>query len=128
MMSKARDRNEVSDARITVVEIVGWIGLESGEMRTFALADPSHVCGAQAQSKVRQCGLVDEIVALADPAALDPVDVTRYDARDPNDPLTIARVHADTMAGEVERIELNGDVLREDADPDQLEDETEVVR
>ena len=126
MMSNASDRHEVSDARITVVEIGGYYG--GGEFVTLTQADPSHVHGYTAARRVEAAGLTEEIVALADPDAFETLDVSHYDASDTRGPQLIADVRVDTHAGEVASIILNGDVLREDADPDQLEDETEVVR
>lgn len=112
------NRYQVSDERITVVEIVGYRG--GGESVTLTQADPSHVHGYTAARRVDAAGLTDEIVELTDADAFEELGL--------DGPQLIADVRVDTHAGEVASIILNGDVLRDGADLDTLEDETEVVR
>lgn len=118
MKPNTRNRHEVTDERITAVEIVGYRG--GDEFVTLTQADPSHVHGYTAARRVETVGLTDEIVELADTGAFEELGL--------GDPQLIADVRVDTHAGEVASIILNGDVLCDGADPDTLEDETEVVR
>ena len=112
-------RYESSERESIVVEIIGFRAADGLEI--YAEADPAHPLGYKAAHMVADSGMIETLRPLFDAEKFDGQEFADVNAQ------WLARVELNVETTEVGPMEINGELLADNAEPHELPVTVEVM-